>query len=169
MLSAVEARAEPIAIREAGDHVTEATVVVDATPSEIYAVVTDYAHWPAILSDVRSVKIERGGRDDARLRFHSKVFERDVTVQFDNRPDREVKFVGVKGPPGGRAGGAYVLEPLEGGRARVVASLYLDAVGVARMFVTDAKLRVMREAKLRADMTDVVRRLAELKAARAPR
>jgi hypothetical protein len=33
--------------------------------------------------------------------------------------------------------------------------LFLDVVGPAGVFVTDSKLRRMREAKLRADLTDV--------------
>jgi hypothetical protein len=84
--------------------------------------------------------------------------EHEVTVQFDNDPGRAVRFKGVDGPPGGRASGTYLLEPLDGGaRTRVVASLYLDVVGVPSLFVSDSKIKHMREAKLRADMTDVAR------------
>jgi hypothetical protein len=160
MLHAAATYADPVVIREAGGHVTEATTVVDATPSQIYALVTDYTHWPGLLGDVRAVKVEAGGRDDGRVRFHSDAFDNDVTVQFDNQPDRAVRFKGVNGPPGGRASGSYVFEAVDGGRrTRVVASLYLDVVGLARLFVSDDKLQEMREAKLRADMTDVVHRL----------
>jgi uncharacterized membrane protein len=141
-------------------HITEATVVVDAPPAQVYALVTDYARWPSILSDVRSVKVERGGRNDARVRFRSHALENEVTVQFNNVPGHAIRFKGVKGPPGGRASGSYVLEPVEGGRrTRVVASLYMDVVGVPSVFVSDSKIARMREAKLRADLTDLVRLL----------
>jgi uncharacterized membrane protein len=139
-------------------HITEGTVVVDAPPAQVYNLVTDYVRWPSILSDVRSVKVERGGRDNARVRFRSHALEHEVTVQFDNDPGRLIRFKGVKGPPGGRASGSYVLQPIEGGRrTRVVASLYMDVVGIPGLFVSDDKIARMREAKLRADLTDLER------------
>lgn len=160
MFVAAEAHADPIAIRETGNHVSVATVTVDATPAEIYALVTDYSHWPQILGDVRSVSVEGGTRDNARVRFRSNVLEHEVTVQFENDPDHAIRFKGIKGPPGGRASGSFVLEPVDGGRhTRVIASLYLDVVGLPSLFVSDGKLRAMREAKLRVDMTDVMQRL----------
>jgi ribosome-associated toxin RatA of RatAB toxin-antitoxin module len=155
-----------IALREAPHHTTEATIVVDAPPAAVYALVTDYAGWTSFLTDVSDVKVERGSRRDARVRFHSHAIDHTVTVQFDNEPDRVIKFVGIEGPPGGRASGTYVLEPLDGGqRTRITASLYLDVVGVAGVFVSDAKIRRMRDAKLRADLNDLVRRLAARPAA----
>lgn len=161
MALASEVLADPIALREAGDHLTEATVTIDATPAEIYAVVTDYPRWQAIFSDVSSLKVERGTREDARVRFHSKVFDHDVTVQFANQPDHQIRFEGVKGPPGGRARGTYLLEPVAGGKTRVVATLYLDVVGLPGVFVSGGKLRHMREVKLRTDITDVMRAVAQ--------
>jgi uncharacterized membrane protein len=150
-----------IDLREVPGHTTEATVVVDAPPAQVYALVTDYAHWPQLLGDVHSVKVERGGARDARVRFRSEILDNTVTVQFDNDPGRVIKFVGVEGPPGGRSRGTYVLEPIDDGhRTRVKASFYLDVVGVAGVFVTDSKLRHMREAKLRADLQDVVSALS---------
>lgn len=145
-----------ISLQEMPGHTTEATLEVDAPPAVVYALVTDYARWPQLLGDVRSVKVERGGPRDARVRFRSEVLDHTVTVQFDNDPGRAIKFVGVEGPPGGRARGSYVLEPIDNGhRTRVHASFYLDVVGAAGVFVSDSKLRHMREAKLRADLTDV--------------
>jgi ribosome-associated toxin RatA of RatAB toxin-antitoxin module len=155
-----------ITLHEAPNHTTESTLVVDAPPAAIYALVTDYAGWTSFLTDVSGVKVERGGRRDARVRFHSKALDHTVTVQFDNQPDRVIKFVGVEGPPGGRASGSFVLEPLDGGRhTKITASFYLDVVGVAGVFVSDAKIRGMRQAKLRADLTDVLQRLAARPAA----
>jgi ribosome-associated toxin RatA of RatAB toxin-antitoxin module len=161
MVMSPKARSSPLPVHDAGHHVTEATVIVDASPSQVYALVTDYARWPELLSDVRSVTVERGTRDHARVRFGSKILGHDVTVQFDNEPDRAIRFVGVEGPPGGRASGTYLLEPIDGGRrTRVTASLYLEVVGMPSLFVGDAKVRTMREAKLRADLTDVLHRTA---------
>jgi uncharacterized membrane protein len=157
---APEAHAD-VAIREKPDHVSEAVVTVDASPSEIYAVVTDYARWPSLFSDVENVKVEAGDRHDARVRFRSRAFDHTVTVVFQNDRDRAIRFRGIKGPPGGRARGEYLLVPVDGGtRTQVTARLYLDVVGVPALFVSDRKIRSLRHAKLRADLTDVTRRFA---------
>jgi uncharacterized membrane protein len=150
--------ADAIATVEQPDHVTEATVTVDAPPARVYELVTDYARWPAILSDVTSVTVKSGGRRDATVRFRSRALEHEVTVVFDNEVDREIRFHGIDGPPGGRADGSYVLEPIDGGtRTRVTVHLYMDVVGVTGVFVRGSTLRSMRQAKLRADLTDVTR------------
>jgi uncharacterized protein YndB with AHSA1/START domain len=155
-----------ITLREAPHHTTEATLTVDAPPAEVYALITDYASWPQFSTDATEVKVQRGGRRDGRVRFHSRALDHTVTIQFDNEPDRVVKFVGVEGPPGGRASGTYVLEPIDGGqRTRIHASLYLDVVGVTGVFVSDSKLRGMREAKLRADGNDLSQHFASRHAA----
>jgi carbon monoxide dehydrogenase subunit G len=155
-----------ISLREAPHRTTEATLEVDASPTAVYALVTDYARWSSTLSDVTSVKVERGGPRDARVRFHSRALGHTVTVQFDNEPDHVIRFVGVEGPPGGRANGTYTLEPIDGGRrTRVIASLHLDVVGPAGWVMSDAKLRTMREAKLRADLEDVARHVTQRPAA----
>jgi uncharacterized protein YndB with AHSA1/START domain len=148
--------AEPVALTEKPDHVTEATVTVDAPPDAVYRAVTDYAHWPSLLGDVMSARVESGGRDDARLRFRSRVLEHEVTVVFTNVPDQRIAFRGVEGPPGGRASGTYTLTPIDHGtRTRVTADLYLDVVGVAGWVVRNNKVRTMRRAKLQRDLTDV--------------
>ncbi len=160
MAIATDAHAEAITLAEQRNHVTQAVVTIDATPAEIYQLVTDYARWPSMLSDVRSVRVEQGGRRDGRVRFRSRALENQVTILFDNVPDRLIRFKGIKGPPGGRASGQYRLEPISGPggiRTRVTASLYLDVVGLPGLFVSDAKIQAMRRLKLERDLTDVVR------------
>jgi len=159
---ASDARAGQISLHNKPSHITEATVVVDASPAQIYALVIDYSRWPTIFTDVASVHVERGGPRDGRVQFRSRILDHEVTLQFDNDPDRAIRFHGVDGPPGGRASGSYVLEPLDGGRrTKVVASLYLDVVGVPSLFVRDSALARMREDKLRADLTDAMRFLVQ--------
>jgi uncharacterized protein YndB with AHSA1/START domain len=151
--------AESIAVRELPDHVTEATATVDASPAEVYAAVTDYASWPNLFSDVRSASVEAGGRRDGRIRFSSVAFDREVTVLFDNEPDHVIRFRGVEGPPGGRAHGSFVLTPVDDGRrTRVTAQLYMDVVGLPSLFVRESTITSIRQAKLRADLRDVVTR-----------
>jgi uncharacterized membrane protein len=164
-----EARADGVAIAEKPGHITEATVVVDATPAEIYALVTDYAQWRSVLSDVTSVTVTSGARRNARVLFRSRALAHEVTVVFDNVANDTIRFKGVDGPPGGRASGTYVLRPIDGGRrTQVTARLYLDVVGVPGMFVRDSTLRSMRQAKLRADLMDVAHRFATRDASARP-
>jgi carbon monoxide dehydrogenase subunit G len=154
---AVEARATPFVLVEQPGHITEVTVTLDATPAQIYALVTDYTHWREVFSDITSVTVKSGGRRDAKVQFSSKALVFTVTVEFDNTPDQRISFRGIQGPPGGRAHGSYDLTPVAGG-TRVHAKLFMDVVGVPGLFIGDAKVRAMRQAKLRADITDVMRR-----------
>jgi uncharacterized protein YndB with AHSA1/START domain len=158
------AAGDSVTLVDKPDHVTEGSVVIDAPPAEVYAAVTDYAHWQAMLHDVSDVSIRssRGGDErDAKVHFRSRALEHEVTVQFDNVPGQVVRFRGIEGPPGGRASGSFTLAPIDGGkRTQVTASLYLDVVGVPGLFVREPRLRAMRHAKLQADMADVERRFA---------
>lgn len=152
------AYADRVELTERGGNITDASIIVDATPQEVYALVTDYARWPQLFSDVRGVRVERAGRETALVRFHSMAFNDEVTLEFSNDPDRALRFKGVKGPPGGRASGTVLLEPIDGGqRTRVRAALYVDVVGSAGWFVSDSRIKRMRHAKLRADLRDVLR------------
>lgn len=161
LLIATQADAAVVQLAELPDHVTEGRVVIDATPDEVYKLVTDYARWPAILSDIRSVHVERGGPHDARVEFRSNAIGRSVTVQFENEPGHSISFRGVEGPPGGRASGHYALIALDDGkRTLVVARLYMDIVGAPSLFVRDKTVREMRRAKLEADLTDIARYFA---------
>lgn len=163
-----ERRGEAIPLTERPDHVTSAVVIVDAPAEEIYALMTDYANWRQVLSDVTSVRVEGGGRDDARVRFHSRAIGHTVTVQFENDPGRAIRFRGVEGPPGGRARGEFRLTPIDGGtRTQVDASFYLDVVGPAGWLVRDKATRAMRRTKLQADMSDVMAYFAARRSTRA--
>jgi len=142
---------------ERGGHWTEAEIVVDATPTELYALATNYERWREVFSDIKSVRVVGGDdRANAKVQFDSRALEHEVTVQFENVPGQALRFRGIKGPPGGRARGEYLLESLDGGtRTRVRARLYMDVVGIAGVFVRDAALRRMRQDKLTRDLRDI--------------
>jgi hypothetical protein len=42
----------------------------------------------------------------------------------------------------------------------VIATLFMDVVGAPALFMRDAKIREMRQAKLRSDLEDVARYFA---------
>jgi uncharacterized membrane protein len=153
--------AQGVTLRERSADVTEATTIVDATPQQVYDLTTNYRLWPQLFSDIRSVQLEGGSRERARLRFRSHVLDRDVTVQFDNTPGRAIRFLAISGAPGGQARGEYILTPIDGGaRTQVTARLFLKIVGPAKLVVSAHDAQVMRRAKLRADLTDAQRWVA---------
>jgi len=157
--AAPEAHGDPLLLSEQPGHTTESVVTIDASPSEIYALVTDYGNWRTVFSDVRSVKVVAGGARDGTVRFRSHALEHEVTVRFDNIPDRLIRFKGIHGPPGGRASGTYELTPVaEGAQTVITARLYMNVVGLPSLFVGDSTIRAMRQAKLRADLIDLIRR-----------
>lgn len=161
LVIATQAHADVVHLIEHPHHITEGRVLIDASPDEIYDLVTSYGQWRSFLSDIRSVTVENGDRDHARVRFRSNALGRTVTLQFDNEPDRSISFRGVEGPPGGRAGGEYLLLPIDDGtRTQVVAKLYMDVVGAPALFVRDKTIREMRRAKLLADLSDLERYFA---------
>ncbi|MDB4958559.1 MAG: Polyketide cyclase / dehydrase and lipid transport [Myxococcales bacterium] len=153
------AYAQPnLSIQELPGHRTEATIDLDAPPAAIYAAMTDYAHWKTFLTDVASARVLSGGREDAKLRTESHVLGSEVTIAFRNTPNTAMRFTVTDGPPGARGGGELLLMPLDNGtRTRVRAVLYLEVVGLPGWFVSDSRLRNMREAKLRRDLGDLAR------------
>jgi hypothetical protein len=158
VVTASDARADPVVLTERPEYVTEAVTVVDAPPAQVYALATDYARWPQVLSDVTSVKIEGGGSRDAKVRFRSKALGHEVAVVFDNVPDRALRFRSVDAPPGASAKGEYILQPIDGGRrTRIVASFYLHVGGIPGIFMSAAKVRSMRRVKLEHDLVDTAR------------
>ena len=152
------AAADGLVLQDKSGHITEGSLTVAASPSQVYAAVTDYANWPRLLTDVESVKVESGGPRDARVRFKSKTFGHTVTIVFDNVTDRTIRFRGVEGPPGGHASGSFELVPLAGGKqTQITASVYMEVTGVPGVFVREPKVRAMREAKVRSDLLDLAR------------
>ena len=134
---------------------TDGQVEVHATPAQVYAAITNYSRWTVLFSDVKSVAVKRGGPRDAEVRFTSRSMGHEVTIKFDNEPDRVVRFKLTDGPSGARARGEFVLEALGTERTRISGSLYMDVEGVAGWFVTDKRIRQTREKKLRADLADL--------------
>jgi len=156
-----DAAGEGVSLSEKPGHTTVASVIVNAPPAQVYAAATDYARWPQILHDIQWAKIQGGGPRDAKVRFRSTTLEHEIAVQFDNVPDRSIRFKGVDGPPGARATGDYELVPIDSGtRTRIDATLYLDVVGAPGLFVRDSTTKRMRQNKLRADLGDVAARFA---------
>jgi len=155
---AATAAAEKATVTELGGKKTKAVIEVNASPAEVYAIMTDYADWRKVLTDIRKVSVKSGGRRDARVWFDSRALKDRATVEFDNVEDAVVRFRLVDGPPGARSNGEYVLEGIDGGkRTRITATLYLDVVGAAGWLIRSKTIRKNRQQKLRVDLEDIAR------------
>lgn len=130
-------------------------ISIPASPERIYEIATDYADWRSVFSDVLAVEVIESGREDALVRFKSKALEHTTTIRFGNTPNAIVAFTLVEGPPGAVSTGRYVLTPAGDGTTTLSAELYMEVTGLSGLFISDARVRKMRRAKLRADLEDL--------------
>lgn len=131
--------------------ITEGETILAADPDTVYRTVTDYARWPAIFPDIRRVIITRQNGVDARVTFIHAAGNRD-NVHFHNQPAaRMVWFEDT----GGRAEvwAEIVFVPGDRpGTTRAHSRLYVDVHGFASLFVSDRKLRTIRERRVREEL-----------------
>lgn len=132
--------------------ITEGETTLAADPDVVYRAVTDYPRWTTIFPDIRQVIItsQAGGHD--RVTFVHPDGNRD-NVHFHNVPTaRMVWFEDT----GGRAEVWVEIVFLPGdrpGTTRVHSRLFADVHGWASLFVSDSKVRSMREQRVRDDLT----------------
>jgi hypothetical protein len=130
--------------------ITEGDTVIATDPDTAYRTVTDYARWTIMFSDIKRVIItsQAGGHD--RVTFVHGDGNRD-NIHFHNRPaTRTVWFEDT----GGRAEVwvEIVFAAGDPGTTRVHTRLFADVHGWASLFVSDGKIRSMREQRVRDDL-----------------
>lgn len=131
--------------------ITEGETVLATDPDTAYRVLTDYARWPTMFPDIKRVIItsQQGGHD--RVTFIHTEGNRD-NVHFHNRP--EARLVWFE-DTGGRAEVWFeilLMPGMQPGTTRVHSRLYADVHGWASLFVSDGKVRSMREQRTREDL-----------------
>jgi len=131
--------------------ITEGETVLATDPDTAYRVLTDYARWPTMFPDIKLVIItsQQGGHD--RVTFIHTEGNRD-NVHFHNRP--EARLVWFE-DTGGRAEVWFeilLMPGMQPGTTRVHSRLYADVNGWASLFVSDNKIRSMREQRTREDL-----------------
>jgi hypothetical protein len=147
--------------------ITEGETVLAADPDAAYRAVTDYPRWTIMFPDIRRVIItsQTGGHD--RVTFVHADGNRD-NVHFHNQPaTRLVWFEDT----GGRAQVWVEIWFFPGdrpGTTRVHSRLYADVHGWASLFVSDDKLRSLREQRVREDLIHLRAYFAREVAAQGP-
>jgi hypothetical protein len=147
--------------------ITEGETVLAAEPDAVYRAVTDYPRWTTMFPNIRQVIItsQAGGHD--RVTFVHPDGNRD-NVHFHNVPAARMLWFE---DTGGRAEVWVEILFLPGerpGTTRVHSRLYADVHGFASLFVTDGKLRSLREQRVREDLTNLRAYFGRDVAARVP-
>lgn len=129
-------------------------VVVDAPAAKVQQWLSDAADWPARFPDVRWSK-QVGSTSDGRrvVRFQSRAIGRTLTIRIREKPglityEGEGKDVTTRGK--------NYIEPLGGGRTRVVLQTTAEVHGALGAFVSDKMKRDRAQRKLSADLRALV-------------
>jgi ribosome-associated toxin RatA of RatAB toxin-antitoxin module len=109
---------------------TSSSIVIDAPPASVMAVIADFPAYPAWAKGVKTAEV-RQTLPDGRAR--EVYFELDVspikdeyTLAYEWDTDREVTWTLVEGKMLRALDGAYTLRDLGGGRTEVTYRLALD-------------------------------------------
>ena len=109
---------------------TTSSIVVDAAPADVMAVIADFGSYPVWAKGVQRADVVREGADG---RAEEVFFELDVspikdeyTLRYDWRGNSEVTWTLVEGKMLKALDGAYVLRDLGDGSTEVTYRLALD-------------------------------------------
>ena len=142
---------EGIEITNPGDHVTNGRVVLTVEPADAYALLHDYANWPAVFPDVLRVSVTSQHGEDALVTMIGPDDHHD-NLHFHNRPESHTIWFEDTG------GVAEVeleitLDPgPKPGTTLARGRIHADVHGPASLVVSDAKIRNMSAAKLVSDL-----------------
>ena len=152
-LLGTSARADDLEVRSR-QGVTDATVVVRGRARDLYAALTDYAHWPQIFPHVASTHVVSRSGDRAVVDVRDQDGDTH-TLHFQNDPRHlTIRFQ----DHGRRVRVAVVLVLADAARpgwSRLSARLRAEVKGIARLFVGEGRVRREREARLRRDLARV--------------
>ena len=136
------------------DAITEGETTLATLPDSAYHAATYYMRWAVMFSDIRQVIITSQRGNEARVTFVHPDGNRD-NVHFRNQPSaRMVWFEDT----GGRAEVWAEIVFLAGARpgtTRVHSRLYADVHGWASLFVTDRKIRRLREQRVHSQLSEL--------------
>lgn len=96
----------------------EKTIDIDATPEEVFAVITDYEAYPEILKEIESAQIRSRVGNQVEADFTINLIKRvSYTLALTENPPLHLAWRAVKGPFKTNIG-SWRLERLRDGRTR---------------------------------------------------
>ena len=147
--------------------ITEGDTTLEADPDAAYGAAADYGRWATMFPDIHDVKITQRRGGEAWVTFIHADGNRD-NVHFHNQPAaRMVWFEDT----GGRAEVWAEIVFIPGdrpGTTRLHTRLFADVHGFASLFVSDGKIRGMRQRRVRDYLVDLRAYFARSSAPGAP-
>ena len=109
---------------------TTSSIVVDAEPAKVMAVIADFGSYPEWAKGVQEATVVEQGADGRAERVFFRLdvspIKDEYTLAYDWDADREVTWTLVEGKMLRALDGAYTLRDLGGGRTEVTYRLALD-------------------------------------------
>jgi hypothetical protein len=134
--------------------ITEGETTLAADPDAAYRAVSDYNRWSAMFPDIRQVIVTRRSGDDARVTFVHADGSRD-NVHFRNQPAARMVWFEDTGGDAEVWAEIVFLPGDRSGTTRLHSRLYADVHGFKSLFVSDRKLRRLREQRVQADLSQL--------------
>ncbi|GLW72955.1 cyclase [Kitasatospora phosalacinea] len=138
---------------------TRSSIVIDATPAEVMAVIADFAAYPQWTGEVKEVDVLETGPDGraakVRLLLDAGAIRDEHTLAYTWDGDREVSWTLVSSQMLRALDGSYALAPAGKGPAKGTEVTYQLAV--------DVKIPMLGMIKRKAEKVIIDRALAGLK------
>lgn len=134
------------------------TVVIDATPDEVLAVILDLEAYPEWSQDVKSVQVvssdDQGRPVDARFDVDARVAQVDYVLRYDYAGPADVQWSLLEGEVLRQLDGSYVLTE-QGGGTHVTYALDVDISMPVPGFIKKRAARTILDTGLRGLKTRV--------------
>ncbi|MER7668870.1 SRPBCC family protein [Kitasatospora sp. NPDC096128] len=135
---------------------TRSSIIIDATPATVMAVIADFAAYPAWTGEVKEIEVLESGEDgraaQVRLLLDAGAIRDEHTLAYTWDGDREVSWTLVRSQMLRSLDGSYTLVPLAGGRTEATYQLAVDV-----------KIPMLGMIKRKAEKVIIDRALAGLK------
>ncbi len=134
--------------------ITEGETTIDVDADAAYAAATDYPKWTKMFPDIAKVEVTAHDGDDARVTIVHAAGNRD-NVHFHNHPATRVVWFEDTG------GSAEVWAEIafapgkSPNTTRVHSRIFADVHGFASLFVSDGRLRALREQRIHDDLVQL--------------
>jgi len=134
--------------------VTEGEAIIATDPETAYRAVTDYQRWLTMFRNVRRAILVNQAGDEARVRFVHDDGSHD-DLHFKNRPwARTMWFEQIGGDADVKAEVAFY-PGAQPGTCVVHTKFYADVKGMASLFVSDDKVKRLRQDQVRDNLTQL--------------
>ncbi|MFF2080427.1 SRPBCC family protein [Kitasatospora sp. NPDC058162] len=135
---------------------TRSSIIIDATPATVMAVIADFAAYPAWTGEVKEIEVlesaEDGRAAQVRLLLDAGAIRDEHTLAYTWDGNREVSWTLVRSQMLRSLDGSYTLVPLAGDRTEATYQLAVDV-----------KIPMLGMIKRKAEKVIIDRALAGLK------